>query len=249
MLVDNYIITRFNLGIYDSKHYNSNEWMKDRLRLFETYCLPSIRNQTCKDFVWVLLIDSNTPKKIINKIEDICNGINIKILIVDWNIPGRFGEKNHVQSWRKLLLNEFSESQDMIAMTRLDNDDALNIDFIKKIRSMSVSLKHGYVFDNPFGVIYDEKANKAYHITHPMGTPFITLINKYSWKMKTVYYSYHRAVAVKSKRFVNIKGLDYSWLIVVHSNNISNSTYFEKTKDERVIKEVDWDSIKIRFGI
>ena len=61
-----YILTRFNVDLYNK---NNTKWQKDkngtnidpeiwlenRFKLFETYCLPSIINQTSKNFKWIVL--------------------------------------------------------------------------------------------------------------------------------------------------------------------------------------------------
>ena len=43
--------------------------------LFEQYCLPSIANQTCKEFEWIVLFDSKTPdifKERIRELQEKC---------------------------------------------------------------------------------------------------------------------------------------------------------------------------------
>lgn len=64
---EHYIVTRFNLPIFgakvnghDSKSCNK-DYLDYRFDLFEHYCMPSIINQSCQNFKWLVLFDDETP--------------------------------------------------------------------------------------------------------------------------------------------------------------------------------------------
>lgn len=70
MTFEHYIITRFNLPVFAKKVNKavtttsvSEEYLGNRFPIFENYCLPSIKNQTCQNFKWLVLFDVNTPQK------------------------------------------------------------------------------------------------------------------------------------------------------------------------------------------
>lgn len=60
-----FILTRFNLLLWDKakddRKVRTIKWLEHRFSLFEKYCLPSVKNQTCQDFEWIVLFDSMTP--------------------------------------------------------------------------------------------------------------------------------------------------------------------------------------------
>ena len=68
MTFEHYIITRFNLPIFQPKVGGrtftscSEEYLQYRFQLFERYCMPSIRNQSCQNFKWLVLFDMSTPE-------------------------------------------------------------------------------------------------------------------------------------------------------------------------------------------
>lgn len=73
MTYEHYIITRFNLPVFAKKVNKavtstaiSEEYLDNRFPLFESYCLPSIKNQTCQNFKWLVLFDINTPQRFKN---------------------------------------------------------------------------------------------------------------------------------------------------------------------------------------
>lgn len=68
MTFEHYIITRFNLPVFRPKLGGEEmpsacdeKYLVYRFELFEKYCVPSIKNQTCQNFKWLILMDSRTP--------------------------------------------------------------------------------------------------------------------------------------------------------------------------------------------
>lgn len=43
---------------------NDVDFLNKRLDIFERYCMPSLKNQTCQDFQWLVMFDINTPQVI-----------------------------------------------------------------------------------------------------------------------------------------------------------------------------------------
>ena len=65
MILQHFLLTRFNILLWrqdkEGKKVRTTKWLEHRFTLFEKYCLPSIKNQTCQDFEWIVLFDSMTP--------------------------------------------------------------------------------------------------------------------------------------------------------------------------------------------
>jgi hypothetical protein len=59
----------------------SEEWLKDRFEIFQKYCLPSFKNQSNKNFIWLVFFDANTPKKYMHEIEKIEKAKKVKKLV------------------------------------------------------------------------------------------------------------------------------------------------------------------------
>ena len=58
-----FLITRFNIvqDWYKTANRNaaniqSEEWLEERLRLYEQYCFPSVANQDTNNFVYIKII-------------------------------------------------------------------------------------------------------------------------------------------------------------------------------------------------
>ena len=59
------ILTRLAIGT------PKEDWLRYRIKLFEEYCAPSLANQTCQDFTWLLAVRDNTPDWFIKKVRKI----------------------------------------------------------------------------------------------------------------------------------------------------------------------------------
>jgi hypothetical protein len=81
-LFEHFIVTRFNLPLFKAKVDgkvvgNLDEtWLAGRFDLFERYCLPSVKGQTCQDFRWIVLFDAATPQKFKDRFKSYCDGYN-----------------------------------------------------------------------------------------------------------------------------------------------------------------------------
>jgi putative rhamnosyltransferase len=61
--VDHVLLTRFNLPSagHESLVRARENWLRDRVALFDRYCLPSVRAQSCPDFSWLIYFDPESP--------------------------------------------------------------------------------------------------------------------------------------------------------------------------------------------
>ena len=85
-----FLITRFNLKnpywLDKNKEYYvlSDKWLNDRFDIFETYCLPSVKNQSNQNFILLVFFDVDTPKHYLSKIHMIAENFdNFKPVFID----------------------------------------------------------------------------------------------------------------------------------------------------------------------
>lgn len=69
MTFQHFIITRFNLPIYHATKSGAvsptdETYLRKRMSIFTELCLPSVKQQTCQDFRWLVLFDAHTPNDI-----------------------------------------------------------------------------------------------------------------------------------------------------------------------------------------
>jgi hypothetical protein len=131
-----YVVTRFNLGLWAAGQKNIRGetidpelWMHHRTALFSDVCSPSIASQSERRFAWVLLLDTDTPRRVVQSIEtSAAKAARVKIAIVDT----RFGWRMQLKKFLSAIL---PPGIDYVMTTRLDNDDALSRDAIGSIQA------------------------------------------------------------------------------------------------------------------
>ncbi len=211
-----YILTPFNLHLYSerreaqlaSARLTPDEWMDHRLELFGDYTLPSIAGQSCKDFTWVVMLDENTSPRHRN-ILDAMKFPNLRLCY-------RNTEKRDTS-----FLTEFEKGDYDLITTRIDNDDAFQKDVVQSLHDR---YRRKAECDQPwammflYGYILDADSGEMYKVSHATNNCPTMVENSQS--PKTILYLKHNEVPTELPTdYITDKP---SWLMVVHSQNISN---------------------------
>lgn len=175
-----FIITRFNLRHVSKaegtdKSGNSvltDEWLEHRLEIFNKYCLPSMVNQSNKNFKWLLYFDTTTSpevqesnKQLEKQYPDI-----IKIIYTD-------GQEGLIRGYRQDILSLCPPETKFVISTRFDNDDIVHKDFIKKIQDSFSFQDFEAVNFLKILMITPDRKNKI-HIDYSFSNHFISLIER-----------------------------------------------------------------------
>ena len=221
--MNHFLITRFNVKIknwIDAKNGEkvlTDEWLKERFFLFESYCLPSIKNQSNLSFKWFVFFDIDTPKIYKNRIEEIANHFPIFIPVYIQDITYLNS------SLKKCIKNNIIDSKKYIITTRLDNDDLIHRDFIETIQKNYVE-RDGVVIDLRKGyqvALGKKNQNDQIRVFDFPFNPFVSYIEKYKENLKTVMYQQHRFFKRnKDQLIINEKPL---WIELVHESNKYNT--------------------------
>ena len=222
--------------------------MDDRLRLFEKYCVPSIKAQTCQDFEWLIILDRRTSQDDIFNIHRLAPRA-----VLFYNIwpDTKFHERKSEQgTWKGSFVHRAEFKSEYAIMTRLDNDDAINVNFAKYVQDALLPIEepHNTIVDFLNGCFYDEKTGKCHLCRHSTGSPFITFVSKVSPYMDTVYRTSHREMCIHRKDKPKYIAHDYPnqvmWAEVIHENNKANYVI-----PQMVTGEYDWASLRGQFGL
>ena len=228
-LVSHFLLTRFNLSLWKQDKLGhkvrTGLWQKERFSLFEKYCFPSVAEQTCKDFLWLVLFDENTQQEYRQKIAEYqrrCAQLMPFFL-------NREETRHYVKFFSGQMKNLTEKNSKYIVSTRLDNDDALNTNYIQKIQK-EIEEKIGentmmseFCLSFTWGYQYFEKFNFVEKIKFP-NNHFISLVaaNKESDLPRCVYEIGHMNVE-KLCHTIKISDIkDAAWLEVIHKSNASN---------------------------
>jgi hypothetical protein len=232
------IYTQFNWGWLDSNRkdvsgipVNTFEWLDRRVQLFEAYCLPSIENQSNKNFIWHIVFDERTPEEYYEKYE---GRANIIITLSD-------GLNNLVNT----ALSE--DPCEYILTSRVDNDDALStnyVDTVQKVAKRHMEEGEEKIFINfPNGFYISPATDSSMHDNSSKimarelfynSNPFSSLLEKVVSNPKDLdtilaYYSAqlkgwsgHESYQHFWKTHNKITD-DFMWMHTLHNTNLINS--------------------------
>ena len=199
-----YILTRFNLGVYDQNNAyaelvgDPHEWMEHRLRLFEETTFPSILEQENKNFTWLIAFDERTPDAVINRY-DYCDNVEICF------------EQPH------LYLRCEDPTHDWLITTRLDNDDILLPEFTAVIQAEAREFKE--VIDIEYQKLRFRQFIKYPSLRPRPNSPFLSLVEPWGDDIMTALGRPHTVMpdVYEARKLPQV--LAYQ---VIHDRNVSN---------------------------
>lgn len=220
-----FILTRFNIKIFKAdktgKSVQTKEWLDKRFELFEKYCLPSVMNQSDKNFCWVILFDKDTPIEYKERISNYSQLIRPLYLSEE-------EASDYVGYYRKAVTRLVQESVGnevvKILTTYLDNDDMLHKDYINYVQQKSQSITAETVFSFDYGLQYFTELNFATLIKYS-NNHFLTLCEFFNGEglAKTVQYYRHYYIETYKDLIVEHDRVNKGmWVEVVHADNIDN---------------------------
>jgi hypothetical protein len=233
-MFDHYLITRFNLRNpkWDVTKNNetllTDDWMEDRMWLFENFCFPSVTAQSSKNFTWLLYLDITTKTIFKQRLEALVAGFdNVKVFYID-GMPSFYPEI-------KKYITAHSSNLPYLITSRIDNDDCIHRDFIAEVQKrfksqqyQAIDVIKGYSLQ----IKPDFLLGKKEHIFNP----FISLIERND-DPKTVWFNDHnlwkketRITQVTNKRL---------WMSIIHEKN--------KVNEFDGYDNVKWDDVRRDF--
>ena len=145
------IITRFLIEFNADAEFKNNlygeKYIRNGFRVMSKYLITSLENQSCKDFIWILMLGNKANIEYVRSIMKFNCTFNYRIVYLK-------DLKNYV--------NKLSYGFDILITTRIDYDDIIYYDAVNDIRK-AINLKkpillHGY----NRGIYYFESNNKFY---------------------------------------------------------------------------------------
>ena len=205
---DHVLLTRFNLPSQGVESFirAKEGWLRDRIALFELYCLPSVRAQTNQEFHWIIYFDPESPEWLKRRIQD------------------HVGEGAYIPIFRSSV-----SKNDLIAdiarvtgghgtrliTTNLDNDDGLAIDFVERLQAVEPLQERTAVY-LVRGLI---KSEFRLYLRLDRHNAFGSVVENWT-SPATAWADWHTLLG-KSMRVLELHD-EPGWLQVIHGANVSN---------------------------
>lgn len=246
-----FILTRFNLLLWnkakDGRKVRTTKWLEHRFALFEKFCLPSIKSQTCQDFDWIVLFDSMTPELFKTRIAEFQMSCPQLIPVYVEPKDGRF----FAEIFRAEMIKRLCAKR--VVSTYLDNDDALNVRFVEDLQQRVMTVDDGTFINYNDGYQYYEEDKYLMRIHYPTNH-FVSVVEKGdTTNVKGIFgYGGHSYIEkIEGVKIEHVRNLPM-WCEVVHGRNMINDAYFIKTKmvrdKECLMREFAIDEV-MKYGV
>lgn len=129
--LDHVLLTRFNLPSkgHESLVRAQENWLKNRVALFERYCLPSVAAQTCRDFSWIIYFDPQSPQWLLDWVEGHQRRGDFRPFLRE-----EVGPQDLLEDIAAVL---GPRGGGELLTTNLDNDDSLSADFVSRVQAVA----------------------------------------------------------------------------------------------------------------
>lgn len=213
---DHILLTRFNLPSkgHESLVRAQENWLKNRMGLFERYCLPSVLAQTCQRFSWIIYFDPHSPA-----------------WLLDW-VHGHERQQHFRPHYREEvtrqdLLTDITAVVERqrgaeLLTTNLDNDDGLAIDFVARLQSAARVDDRTAIY---FGDGLIRCGDALYRHVDPHNA-FCSV--RESWDTPVTCWADWHNMLQRQMPVAVLRG-NPGWLQVVHGGNVSNRVHGRRT--------------------
>ena len=123
-MLEHVVIIRFSVDMNRTEFANkldsllSEDRLQYRFKLFETYCLPSLLQQSVVDFKVILLVDKNLPFKFVNRLN--------RLVINEHNFFVHYWKQEDCLENNDWLQEYLDVSKKFLCTTRMDDDDIIH---------------------------------------------------------------------------------------------------------------------------
>jgi len=206
--VNHILLTRFNLPSPGLESFirAKEGWLRQRVELFERYCLPSVTAQTNRNFAWIIYFDPASPKWLRDQMAP---HVRAGAFVPIYRETVSNGEM--MSDIRSVV----DHPREVLITTNLDNDDGIAIDFIERVQSVATPDERTAVYLIN-GLI--RRSNSLY--LHRYTRNAFNSVRE-SWRSPVTSWSAWHTDFDRRMPVVEVGGAP-GWLQVIHGSNVSN---------------------------
>lgn len=211
--LDHVLLTRFNLPSkgHESMVRAQENWLRNRVALFERYCLPSVLAQTSRNFSWIIYCDPQSPEWLLEWVRDHERR---------GSFTARFREEVAGEDLIGDILAVVGDDHGAdLLTTNLDNDDGLAADFVERLQGAGRRGERTAIYIGD-GLIRHGDALLYERVDNH--NAFCSV--RESWDAPvTCWIDWHNLLPARMPAVVLRGGP--GWLQVVHGANVSNRVH------------------------
>lgn len=223
----------------------SEERLSERLFAFEHITLPGLRAQTDNDFTFVVLIGESMPEhhteRLLAMVEDIPQVVVLSYEPMEYR-----------NAMRRVFAQAVDTSFDWVVQFRLDDDDAVSVDFIQRVRRNAILTEKIYKetgklaidFNQGYAVELTNTGIMAAHLKRAYWTPALAVVlSTHAGKniMNFPHHIIHTLMPTLTRNESNmfLRGI----------NDHNDSSFIKHLPPREPLDPLTQSIFKLRFGI
>lgn len=206
--IDHVLVTRFNVPTAGRERLirAKDGWLRERVALFEKYCLPSVNAQSNQNFSWLVYFDPQSPSWLTERLRS-------------WASTSRLHAVYRTSVSHSELVSDLREltgaTGNVLITTNLDNDDGIALDFVERLQRCVVVGGRSAAYIT-YGIILRDS---RIYLRKDRKNAFCSVIESWSTP-STAWADWHNRLGL-SMPVIEISGPP-GWLQVIHGRNVSN---------------------------
>ena len=236
--------------------FRGDKWYRERVRIFKKYCLPSLLNQTNKNFIhWICFRPEEEDNPITKQLGEYLDKLEYNYVFTFHGQPFWDDKKTNIGLAERMqksidCVKKYIENKKYVYFTMIDSDDMFHEDMVDLIQKEGFEPKKALT---PIkGFMLNDDTGQLADWNHPTCPPYYTIIFPYTIfidakKQLEYYYPFvsHEDIL---KVFNCKRMLDDLYCCTVHGINIS--THWEhEFRGQEYFYESEKYSILNKFGI
>lgn len=145
------VMTKFLIDYFFKNNFpkimHTKEYVLNGIRVMNNYLFPSLENQSCKKFIWILMLGDNENITYIKSLLNFNHSFEMEIVY-----------NKSIQSYVK----QISKGYDILITSRIDYDDRIYYDAVNDVRKVINLKKPMFIYGYNRGVNYYEIDKKYY---------------------------------------------------------------------------------------
>jgi len=196
------------------------DWWVYRLKIMKNFTIESLKNQTVKNFYYVIYLRKCFPDVLVPELKKILEESGLKHLIIYYD------KENDI---RKQITDNLPKT-DYIYATRIDSDDLFHKDAVKEIQSYGYEYRRALIYQS--GYCYDCINHRMRH--HLMSCPpFHTVMYPYETYLDLDTAAAYRTTSGGHDTIISgmnsIILSEDKYIVLFHDSN-NRSRYTERTE-------------------
>jgi hypothetical protein len=222
------------------------EWWPYRLKILENFTLASLKNQTEKDFYYVMYLRRGTsstgmifPDECLPLLKNILDRSGLRYSIIYEDAEEEIGVK---------IMKDFPEAKYVYA-TRIDSDDMFHRDAVKEIQSHEFGWRRALVYQKGY---YYDCVNKQMRDIWSVCPPFFTVIFPYAAYLTTETIEKYKDAPEGHDQIIHkmnsITLSENKFMVLIHGKN-NRSTFSDPGENVSFVPIEQHKEILENFGI